>query len=121
MCRRPSGRPRSRSCGVSRRLRGSEGFALKTQGRGLWYRRAPMATPAEAVSAPPAAQASTRYPAKAFFVIFTEGAERMSFYGLTAILTDHWVQNLHWSEAEATIGWSRFSTATYLAPLLGGF
>src|SRR5262245_6402365 len=80
-----------------------------------------MATPAEAVSAPPQAQTSTRYPAKAFFVIFTEGAERMSYYGLTAILSDHMAQNLGFTEAQAAIRFSIFSALVYIAPLIGGW
>ena len=47
--------------------------------------------------------ASQRYPPQAFYVIFTEGAERMSYYGLTAILTTHMVKNLGFSDAEAAI------------------
>lgn len=68
-----------------------------------------------------AAPTSTRYPPQAFFVIFTEGAERMSFYGLTAIMTSHMVKNLAFSEAEASIRSNIFNATVYLAPLFGGW
>ncbi|MBK7861538.1 MAG: MFS transporter [Archangiaceae bacterium] len=74
-----------------------------------------------AASSPPAKAASTRYPPQAFFVIFTEGAERMSFYGLTAILTTHMSEHLGFSEANAVALFSIFSAVTYIAPLLGGW
>src|SRR5438093_755717 len=61
------------------------------------------------------------YPPQALYVIFTEGAERMSYYGLTAILTTHMVTNLGFTDAEAAIRFSIFSAMVYIAPLFGGW
>jgi proton-dependent oligopeptide transporter, POT family len=71
--------------------------------------------------APSPAAKPDRYPPEAFYVIGTEGAERFSFYGLTAILTLHMIRNLHFTEAEAVARFSFFNALVYLAPLFGGW
>ncbi len=77
--------------------------------------------PPAAASAAPAGTKPERYPPQAFYVIGTEGAERFSFYGLTAILTLHMTRNLHFTDAQAVARFSIFNAMVYLAPLFGGF
>jgi POT family proton-dependent oligopeptide transporter len=80
-----------------------------------------MTLPAAAQALSPVAGSKERYPPQAFYVIFTEGAERLSYYGLTAILATHLTRNLNFSDADSATFSFFFSGLVYFAPLLGGF
>lgn len=62
-----------------------------------------------------------RMPPQARYIVGTEGCERFSYYGMTAILTLYMVQYLKFSESEAQSKYHYFTAAAYFAPLLGGW
>ncbi len=74
---------------------------------------------ATAVAASPT---KDKYPPEAFYVIGTEGAERFSYYGLTAIFTLHLKGPvIGLTPAQAVVWFSIFNACVYIAPLPGGW
>jgi proton-dependent oligopeptide transporter, POT family len=65
--------------------------------------------------------AAERYPPQVRFIVWNEGAERFSFYGMRSILTVYMVQHLLFAGHEAEANYHWFVTACYLTPLLGGW
>jgi POT family proton-dependent oligopeptide transporter len=65
--------------------------------------------------------AADRYPPQVRYIVWNEGAERFSFYGMRSILTVYMASYLGFpgNEAEANYHW--FVAACYLTPLVGGW
>ncbi len=65
--------------------------------------------------------AADRYPPQVRYIVWNEGAERFSFYGMRSILTVYMASYLAYpaNEAEANYHW--FVAACYLTPLAGGW
>jgi POT family proton-dependent oligopeptide transporter len=62
-----------------------------------------------------------RYPPQVKFIVWNEGCERFSFYGMRAILVVYMVQWLSMAEHEARAAYHLFMMACYFTPLLGGW
>src|SRR5512137_2642452 len=65
--------------------------------------------------------AEERYPPQVRFIVWNEGCERFSFYGMRSILTVYMAQYLFLPGHEATANYHRFVMACYLMPLVGGW
>ena len=68
-----------------------------------------------------AREATERYPPQVKFIVWNEGCERFSFYGMRSILTVYMAQYLFLAGHEATANYHRFVMACYLTPLVGGW
>ncbi len=62
-----------------------------------------------------------RLPPQVKYIVWNEGAERFSFYGMRSILTVYMVSALAFPEHEAKANFHWFVAACYLTPLLGAF
>ncbi|MBF5041121.1 POT family MFS transporter [Aggregicoccus sp. 17bor-14] len=62
-----------------------------------------------------------RMPPQARYIVGTEGCERFSYYGMTAILVLYMAKHLGFDEVEAREKYHWFNFGAYFAPLLGGF
>lgn len=65
--------------------------------------------------------AADRFPPQIKYIVWNEGAERFSFYGMRSILTVYMASVLAFSEAEAKANYHYFVAACYFTPLLGAF
>jgi POT family proton-dependent oligopeptide transporter len=62
-----------------------------------------------------------RNPPQVKFIVWNEGCERFSFYGMRSILTVYMAQYLLLAEHEAEANYHWFVMACYLTPLVGGW
>ncbi len=62
---------------------------------------------------------SPRIPARALFIVGNEACERLSYYGMSAVLTLYMVKELGINKDSATAVSHNFKAAVYFLPLLG--
>jgi POT family proton-dependent oligopeptide transporter len=67
------------------------------------------------------AAAEGQNPPQVKFIVWNEGCERFSFYGMRSILTVYMASWLALPEHEAEAGYHLFVMACYLTPLVGGW
>ncbi|MDF3818763.1 peptide MFS transporter [Leptospira sp. 96542] len=67
------------------------------------------------------ADESLNHPKGISFLFFTEMWERMSFYGMRAILIFYLVQELGMSDADAGEIYALYTSLVYLTPIIGGY
>lgn len=65
--------------------------------------------------------AADRFPPQIRYIVWNEGAERFSFYGMRSILTVYMVSYLAFPKNEAVANYSWFVAACYFTPLIGAF
>jgi POT family proton-dependent oligopeptide transporter len=65
--------------------------------------------------------AAERLPPQTRYIVWNEGCERFSFYGMRSILTVYMAQYLLLAEHEAEANYHLFVMACYLTPLVGGW
>jgi len=65
--------------------------------------------------------AADRFPPQIRYIVWNEGAERFSFYGMRSILTVYMTSFLAFPEHEAKGNYHLFVAACYLTPLIGAF
>jgi proton-dependent oligopeptide transporter, POT family len=65
--------------------------------------------------------AADRYPPQVRYIVWNEGAERFSFYGMRSILTVYMATYLGFTDSAAEANYHWFITACYLTPLVGGW
>jgi POT family proton-dependent oligopeptide transporter len=65
--------------------------------------------------------AADRFPRQVRYIVWNEGAERFSFYGMRSILTVYMATYLGFSDSAAEANYHWFITACYLTPLVGGW
>jgi len=65
--------------------------------------------------------AADRFPPQIKYIVWNEGAERFSFYGMRSILTVYMVSHLAFPKNEAVANYSWFVAACYFTPLFGAF
>ncbi|MBI5069419.1 MAG: POT family MFS transporter [Deltaproteobacteria bacterium] len=65
--------------------------------------------------------AADRFPPQIKYIVWNEGAERFSFYGMRSILTVYMASYLAFPEHEAKGNYHLFLAICYLTPLLGAF
>jgi len=65
--------------------------------------------------------AADRFPPQIRYIVWNEGAERFSFYGMRSILTVYMASHLAFPRNEAVANYSWFVAACYFTPLLGAF
>ena len=68
---------------------------------------------------PDAGAGSSRIPARAFFIVGNEACERLSYYGMSAVLTLYMTNVLRMEPDSATEISHLFKSAVYFLPLLG--
>jgi len=68
-----------------------------------------------------AAVSADRNPPQVKYIVWNEGCERFSFYGMRSILTVYMAQYLLLADYEAEANYHWFVMACYLTPLVGGW
>ena len=64
-------------------------------------------------------QVNVKYPKQVFLIIGNEFCERLSYYGMKAILSIYLYQKLHFSKDRATTIYHAFSMLCYFCPIFG--
>ena len=64
-------------------------------------------------------QVKLKYPKQVFLIIGNEFCERLSYYGMKAILSIYLYQKLHFTKDRATTIYHAFSMLCYFCPIFG--